>query len=385
MSNDNYMDITCCQSIVADILKIKNHTIRLEFTWKSQQPLDEIISVFDVCEKQLSSKQTKIFLRPSIDEARNSIVLSPMFRIQKHEVLIQKTAPKKIGKTGMMLLVNFVTSFVYVAECESKYFSWIPRSLIFLFLDYLGLPKIMKGKFKKTNMQKINWNVESRIGYDNLEPITSQYVPNTTIILETLMKVYSEQHMKFIDVATCITKDYSNIYFVNPLNYLIWKEFQAKSKIDQLLSENTKINKEMATELIENLDLINDEDDINKLALVSQLVGNTPSGIKIDTLINQEIIPSLFSFFGWKCSDIEINNASLSDNMSLTAKIIRGRNIFIKRKHHQICKVYNVLSRPDFKTYGYGIDLDIFLPGHVQCRIATKSEHQLWMYHLKMM
>eukprot|EP01084_Bolivina_argentea_P160368 279270_1 len=56
---------------------------------------------------------------------------------------------------------------------------------------------------------------------------------DNNILIESLMKCYSENKRKYIDVAGILTQDY--LYFVNGRSYQIWDQFKDRTKIDQVL------------------------------------------------------------------------------------------------------------------------------------------------------
>eukprot|EP01084_Bolivina_argentea_P319778 554679_1 len=288
---------------------------------------------------------------------------------------------------GMLLFTYFVNQFI--KHYEKQYLLFIPQSLVLLILDHLGAPmKINKqvtqqGKFEikfQSIPPKITMHNNMKgLGYDNLQDLTPQNIPKTSMLLDTLLKVYSEKYMEFMPVLASITTDYSYIYFTSPVNFKIWQEFRIKSYIEVLISQDEKINEDIAIRIIENLNLVSDEHVI-KSYLAPQLIGNTFAGIKNAMIFNEIGIPSLFSLFGLP----DDGNEKIGDVLSV--KITRGIHRLMvqpSKYQHRKCKVYDISCRADFNTYGYELDLDIFLPGHIQCRFATKAQHDMWMHHLK--
>eukprot|EP01084_Bolivina_argentea_P017255 32231_1 len=118
---------------------------------------------------------------------------------------------------------------------------------------------------------------------------------NEIILFDSKMKVFSTSNNTYIDTAGILTKN--NLYLISAINYEIWMEFEMRTKIDDIIkNNNAMVDKNIAMELIANLDIIDDE-KICESKILPYLIHKTKSEIKLDIILNEKAIDSLASLF----------------------------------------------------------------------------------------
>eukprot|EP01084_Bolivina_argentea_P049309 90703_1 len=142
------------------------------------------------------------------------------------------------------------------------------------------------------------------------------------ILFDSTITVYSARHRyvshgilaksnngsKFNDINV-------RLYLTSAINHQIWCEFADRSKIGQY-NKNTKLNDDMATKLINNLDII-DEKEMKcnyETTIKQKLINKTPKQVKLNILLHEENIKSLASYLGF--ATLEKQQMENKDNMA---------------------------------------------------------------------
>eukprot|EP01083_Nonionella_stella_P151833 485781_1 len=102
-----------------------------------------------------------------------------------------------------------------------------------------------------------------------------------TIIYHSLFKVYSRVQCSHFHVCGLLTMH--RLYFVSGINYQTWQELRKRTKMDTLINTQETITLEMATELIRNLDIVEEK---RSDRLLPYFVNNTKTDIMLHMLLN---------------------------------------------------------------------------------------------------
>ncbi len=109
MSNDHTMNAECCQSIVEDIVNIKNDNIAIEFRWKSPVPLNDIKITFE----KIAVKSKNSILQTEVNEMRNSIYIYPSSRkMVPQNIQYQSYCSFEVDEEYKLVIYGFIREFV---------------------------------------------------------------------------------------------------------------------------------------------------------------------------------------------------------------------------------------------------------------------------------
>eukprot|EP01084_Bolivina_argentea_P273552 465988_1 len=244
------------------------------------------------------------------------------------------------------------------------------------------------GKYALSDGESQDWSTQAVSGAYN------SAVNSTTEIIEKLQNVWYITHdpsiifsstlevktsTGFVLMGGVLTQNY--FYFVSPVNYQTWEQFKVMSKIDELVDERTKIDEQISTELVRNLDIAGNE--YIMLKMIPQLTENTRFGINQDLLFNEDGIDSLFRLFGLPYPNTDSNTFSGTLTWAIHCAINVSRmKSKTKIYEHYKWKLYPMDDLDDIITKS---DVSFVLTGttgNIECKVKTNNELQQWVQHL---
>eukprot|EP01084_Bolivina_argentea_P186136 320886_1 len=155
--------------------------------------------------------------------------------------------------------------------------------------------------------------------FDTLKKINDKKLRNILehkkILYSSLLQVYPDNdiinHSSSIDVAGLLT--HNNLYLISAKHYNLWKLFEKRTKIDQLISDDVKIDHTMTKTLTDNFNLVVDQKLNEK---ISAFIRNkTKKEIQLDILFDDHRDPSFSTLFD--LSDYVYDDISFSNTPSV--------------------------------------------------------------------
>eukprot|EP01084_Bolivina_argentea_P137170 241585_1 len=173
-------------------------------------------------------------------------------------------------------------------------------------------------------------------------------------------------------------------------HYSIWKQFKNISRIDELINDNTKINKTTAAQIENNISIFianklriaGDEEIIcSNLNLASRLIGLTRSSLKLNTLFPKTYSASFESWLGFPaCKTKPHSNAAFVRKVYFAMIHCKGGNSMdsaLQRSPLQRqCKVMDVMDI-NIEKRDYGLNMNNYF-----LEMNSNNLRDAWIEHL---
>eukprot|EP01084_Bolivina_argentea_P021759 40428_1 len=131
MSNNDGINIECCESVIEDLLNIINDNTAVELRWTVPVSLYDIETLF----LKTSLKSHFLTLETHISRQRNSITIIPIINDNKHVQMrmLKRTKHKQLSLNFVQVTYqNMTYGFIHQIEKQYKYSCVIPVDIIHL-------------------------------------------------------------------------------------------------------------------------------------------------------------------------------------------------------------------------------------------------------------
>eukprot|EP01084_Bolivina_argentea_P309099 534619_1 len=310
MSKEHMMNVDCCRSIIADLLKLKNNEVVIQFTWKDlPRSMDDIahtLSVSSLLFKEIDLKIQTDLLRQSISFCHSidwNKILPPRASHPEHKQ--NKSRMLKTDIKGFAVLSRFVDS---MSETYTNS-SFVPDTIIVTIYKYIGgctaLIDVLSDFYRTRTAMSDFWQVKNPPIVQNEQDqyLSSLYDTSTSIVAICRMTLceynYGDmqgyKNMSIIEDIGLLTNTHA--YFISGSNFEICREFLRRTKINELVQDNATIDLKIAWQLAQNLDLV-DNNEFLEANILPRLIGLNKRAIVLNMWLSKIHFNSLASLFG---------------------------------------------------------------------------------------
>eukprot|EP01084_Bolivina_argentea_P306560 529756_1 len=195
MSDDDTMDIHCCQSIIEDISNINNTFPKIEIKWISEKRLQSVEANLQIC----SSKVRAIELCTEITP--NSIQILPLYSTlfdKEHNVSTQKNEKTQVGKCCQQKVHLFIVELF----CRTMKLL-VPQDIKQLIISFYSKLIVMRIQHMKVEKEETDL-----VGHQKQKKMSIGYCPVVDCWDSMIDKVQNELEM---ETSTVVDQMYVSV------------------------------------------------------------------------------------------------------------------------------------------------------------------------------